>query len=326
MKIQNKFIKIKNGNKEITLQNTILKYYLGLLETMQFQTTSYVDSQFYYTYLKFDDKLIVDFENNYLESDFDARFEKKHVERNYANNQITADYIYEIDKRFLSMWYGHKITAIGFGTLIGIGAVVDTSNYDIYLYENSELQIYRRDIYKSDGLFSTNDNVGMYHILPNGDYKYQNNVQKFIGEWGVIESIGLGVSKGQMLEEYPIMINEDIIMAEDYQSFIIDKELTIERESEGLYPSLDLYPSQDLYPARVIREGLYPSEDIYPAIDIYPVETLYQYVIIKYRIFSYNGFENNRPIATNKFYTISNKIPNGIEKIKEELKYEVANF
>lgn len=331
MKIQNKYIKIKNGDREIELHNTILKTYLFLLWQMQFVDASFVDSEFVQVYFKFDDEMIVDFESQFEPSDFDANFLKKYVTKTYTGNVATVDYIFDIDKRFLSMWYGHKITAIGFGTLYGIGAVVDTSKYDIYLYDNAELQIFRRDTYITDGLFSSNDGIkGLYHIMQNGDYKWQNNNSKYVGEWGILKSIGLGVSKGVMLEEYNIKNpfeypDEDVIMSDDMQGFVINKELTVERISEGLFPATDLYPSSSLYPARVIENGLYPSNELYPAIDVYPASTPYQYVILKYEVYEYNGFTDVSPSPTGKYYTISNKIPNNINKFKEQLRYEAVN-
>jgi hypothetical protein len=169
----------------------------------------------------------------------------------------------------------------------------------------------------------------MYHLFPYFQELYTPSTASYQRiQWGVLKSIGLGVTSAEMREEYPFIDYETDITQNDTE-YEINTELTIEQVNEGLFPALDLYPDIDLFPARVITEPLYPSRDIYPGIDVYPRDVPYQYVQLKYQIYQYSNepySEEQGITALDKYYIISNVILPKQEKIKEKVKYERATL
>lgn len=333
MKIKNDFIEIKLNNRVVTIRNHILEKYIIAIKDNQFKTEEQPkDLRLNFIYLKFDEPVSISEELQ--TTDFDLTFAGAKFDLNYAGNQIIADYYYLLSQETLRQYQGRKIASIGFGGSfenysVSIGAVVDTSNYDLYVTENVDLKITRRDIFSTDGIFYTTDNVGMYHLFPYFQELYTPSTASYQKiQWGVLKSIGLGVTSAEMREEYPFIDYETEITQNDTE-YEINTELTIEQVNEGLFPALDLYPSTDLFPARIITDPLYPSRDIYPGIDVYPRDVPYQYVQLKYQIYQYSNepYSEDAGIkALDKYYIISNVILPKQEKIKEKVKYERATL
>lgn len=324
MRVENKFIKLKMGNNSINFTNTIMDTYLRQLVDIQF-STGYppYNIALQNIYFKFDEKLEFEPTDEINESAFDIRFLGANYNANYIKEKITVDYSYKIDQEELQQYVGHKITAIGFSFSMGesyiVGAILDTSNYNIYVQDKVELRVMREDEFTTDGIFYSKDVEGAYHLFPKFNESWRANIEC---EWGILVSIGLGISTNVISEEYPVNYNS-ITVLQNIWGFEINRELTIEKHSEGLYPALDLYPALNLYPARVINEPIYPSEDIYPSIDLYPVESPYQYVKLKYQLYKYD--EDNGIQAENKYYVINNVIDKTYDKIKEQVIYERKN-
>ena len=332
MKVKNEFIKIKMGKKTVTLHNLILDSYLKEIKNIQFQTNT-VPTDIKLTAISFmiDDEIYISPEQEYSPIDFNFTQTGAIQSISYVGGTAIVDYYYNINRNRIIDYIGSKITAIAFAYSSNgykYGAIVDTSNYDLYIVEDTELQVTRRDIFQTDGFYYSSESVNaILHMFPkNGIYYTQGGQSYQEAEWGVLKSVGLGVSINHIDEEYDISDYESELTDTDF-GYEINRVLKIDRDKEGLFPDTDLYPALDLYPERIIREPLYPSLDIYPSIEEYPREVPYQYVQLKYQVYRYteNPYSTEQGIhALDKYYIISNIINPSYRKIKENVKYERA--
>lgn len=344
MKVKNEYIIIKNGNKQIKLQNLILNKYLDLItENQTLNSIQRNNLEMESCYLKFDEPLEFDGNSTVTSDSFDITFAYEDMNINSSNKQIEVNYLYtSIPKRFkifdisnggyiysLEDYIGRKITAIGFGLsyfgdeAIELYACVDTRNYNLYIEDVNKLfSISRRDIFSTDANFYcpsklVDSPIHLFSKMPflasRSDYGY----------FAVPVSIGLGLTYQTISEEHSILPYSEHIEVGTRLLKILD-ELNVTYSDNGLYPSSDLSPSENLWPARKITEGIFPSLNVYPGETVYPLEVPYQYVQIKYEIFKITV---TNTVATKEdtgqYYLISIPI-NGREKIKTNIYYERA--
>lgn len=341
MRIKNDFIIIQNGKKQIKLHNTILNTYISKIINNQLTTDPDERASLImnYAYLKFDSSLEFDKESNLQESDFDLKVIYYTTNTDISPKTIVNNYFYKVDNSQytvydissssyitdLSNYVGKKITAIGFGGNYQaqgiIYACVDTSNYNVYIEDtNTIFSIARRDIISTDSIFYTPNNVkGPIH-LSDGQYHYDGGFPDY-QLVGILDSVGLGLNSYKM--DIGISLNPYVehIDVETNKIQLLD-ELVIEHYSDGLFPDLDLYPSTEVYPARIIQKPLYPSNDIYPGIEVYMLESPYQYIQLKYKVYKIDTIDGTTT-DTGDYYLLSNLIGDK-EKIKMNIEYEEA--
>ena len=342
MRIRNKHITINNNGKQIKLHNTILNTYLYWIISNQtnIDEDCRASLSMSYVYIKFDTPLTFDKTSVLQESDFDIKIAYYNSNTQISPTQIVLNYFYKMDNSQYTIYdlnemgysssmedyLNKKITAIGFGgTQYGnnlIYACVDTSNYNIYVESmDTVFSIARCDVITTDAIFYCSSKLvnGPVHLC-NGQDVYVDNFpeSQYIG---MIESIGLGLTIQKMDQEISLKPYTNHISYETNKMLISD-EFTIEYYSEGLFPETDLYPSEDLYPARVINAPLFPSEDIFPGVDLYMIEAPYQYIQLKYKIYSQDNI-TGVITDTGNYYLLSKPI-NGKEKIKMNIEYESA--
>ena len=321
MIIKNEYVKIKGKSKEVTLNNYIYDNYLKLFSLSQYvlglEENSYAPNINYnskktlnYLYIKFDTPL-----NDYTNatvSDFDLYLTHyESANKTTSNNSISMFYIFNLDdisslSDSLENYYDKKITALGFGNSQEIMACVDTSLYEIYLYEGEHIQIMRKDIFSTDG-----ECVGYdypVHLSPLEGYtktRYHDNS----GYLARIYSIGFGTQKG-IINSVEKVFSEKVDGTLDV-NYISDKEFSTNmmKETErSYYPLISKYLSSAKYPTglNVLRE-IYPNTKLkIPSVSKYPLASNYKYIVIKYRLFYYDYSQGGiARIETNKFYTIN---------------------
>ena len=332
MKIKNDLVKIKIGKKQYDFNNLILDTYLKKFAEMQLDKdnvrTLNIEMPLNYCLLKFDTPFENLSENTELHNqDFDIgtfseceskqiiSSQKVNVQYNYTFSRSLIDYsdgnLYNIDK-----YYGRKITAIGFNCSMyddsqtvwkpKVLAVLDTSNYNLYLQENQELTITRKDIITTDALFYSNDTnkvPGPAHLAPFGVPEIiQNKEGYYMAAHGILYSIGLS--------SYTDYIDKEFIIGQDIEVEENETELNI----KGLENYL------------VIDNSLFPSNEIYPSTGLYPIKTNYKYIILKYKVWQivYSGPDDNvTETLTDTGYYYYQAIP--IDKFGEldlKIKYE----
>lgn len=305
MKIKNELVSLKIGNKKYDFKNLILDEYLKRFIYNQIDTTSrnILKNQnlLRILLLKFD----TPFENLSEKSilyptDFDISFVGKSckaIDTNVSENLITIkytyatdDYIYDYNKKKggdlpLSDYYNKKIVAIGFATNWvhftqnnKICAVLDTSNYNIYLQANQKLECTRKDTISTDALFWSNDKriKGPVHLCPTGGEPllYQDpypgfreedkkifNARSALKTKGVLYSIGLS--------SYIDYIDKEFVIGKDVIAVQNETELSIQSINNDYN----------------FEKELHPHNSIYPSSNLYPIKSNYKYVILKYKVY-----------------------------------------
>lgn len=305
MEVKNELVSLKIGNKQYDFKNLILDEYLKRFIYNQIDTTSrnILKNQnlLRILLLKFD----TPFENLSEKSilyptDFDISFVGKSckaIDTNVSENLITIkytyatdDYIYDYNKKEggdlpLSDYYNKKIVAIGFATNWvhstpnnKICAVLDTSNYNIYLQANQKLECTRKDTISTDALFWSNDKriKGPVHLCPTGGEPllYQDpypgfreedkkifNARSALPTKGVLYSIGLS--------SYIDYIDKEFVIGKDVIAVQNGTELSIQSINNDYN----------------FEKELHPHNSIYPSSNLYPIKSNYKYVILKYKVY-----------------------------------------
>lgn len=299
MKIKNDLVSIKIGRKQCDFRNLILDTYLEKFALTQLDITNArkIGNQKSLTCLliKFDTPIQNLNENSILvNEDFDVYvlLDTSYVQE-LTDSTIIVQYSYNTKKVLsytssdfseaidISNFWGRKITALGFNSTptksdifnTNVKAVLDTSNYNIYLQENQDFVVTRKDIITTDALFYTNSKekiAGPIHlapfnnkavITPNTIYNDTGNMS-ITGDntsYGLIYSIGLS--------SYIDRIDKEFVIGKDVEITQNGAELEI----KGLNNAIS-------------KEFMHPNENIYPSSNLYPTKSNYKYLIIKYKV------------------------------------------
>lgn len=324
MKIKNEYIKIKTSSREFNLKNLIFDDYLKYFFQRQYDSEklSYYNSmiQMSYCFIKFDEPLKNIIPSNrdergnciITEESFDISITVSNIIRTGNDNSTSTIYDYTSRRGIydysinasvddINQYAGRKITAIGFGYLNNIFACVDTSNYSVYMVQDEELNISRKDVFSSDAICKGSDYP--VHLATAGDLCYYESGKgkQAAYKYAMLYSVGFGKTIGKMDEEY--VINEDIqIIKENDYAFGFDMETGTE---EGIYPSHVLYCDDELYPLPFyVKAEVYPRENFYLDDMMYPSDSNYKYVIYKYRL-CYWPYAADSPIYLDEYYTMN---------------------
>lgn len=187
MKIKNDYVEIKLNNKRYLLKNLVLNTYLESFVESQLPKGAYTNRNLQICLIKFDTKMTFN-ENSKIRPtqfdialrDFTAPFSKdsknsfSETEINIYHNYSTLYYDYEKDGMLtdLSDWVGHKITTLGFATnfnnTVYVSAIVDVNDYNIFVDENSDLTITRKDTFSTNAKFIPIDQDAKFpaHLSP----------------------------------------------------------------------------------------------------------------------------------------------------------------
>ena len=264
MKVENKEVSIKIGNKEKTFKNLILDSYLDL----------FADS-----FLSFKNKdlpyCLVNFthENNINEQSTSMNYDTI-LEADFSNNIEILNENFVINKYYyknavaeekeLNEFKGYQIKDIGFANYdyqankYVLYAYLDVSKYNIIIQDSQEVIISRVDKIESDmSLFASNKNIKapthltMRGILKITGMEYETIMPK-------LYSVGFGAYFQKINKEYLV------------------SDLNIQKTGVG---KIQINTSLENY----LEEGLYPSKSLYPSETLYPKKGRYQYLIYKFK-------------------------------------------
>lgn len=343
MKIKNENVTIKTGKKQYELKNLILNEYLCRFVKRQINENEmdYAsnDIKLKYCLLKFEEP-IEDLlpEKNIKNSDFDVclmwgtSYEQIINEKEVIiQYDYSADFIWDYNENQgkengISDYYGKKITAIGFNSYwandnnlsfkVPVCAVLDISNYNIFLQEKQELSITRRDTITTDAFFYSNDKKivpGPVHLAPCGVpqiIKQPNIYNDTRDSWRTFDDPGYGILYSIGLSSYKDYIDKEFVIKKDIQIEVNDSEINV----NGLRNYL------------TINNSKFPIENIYANTAIYPVRENYKYIIFKYKVWQnvHSGsFDNVKTVPTDTGYYYYQAIPiDKFGKINLKIKYE----
>ena len=254
MKIKNEKILIKCGKKRIELRNLILDAYLNQFANAQISIGNAVSTDFQkclnYCLLKFEEPLNFDKTSKIPNENFDVALIGDELIRQEGNEKkviIQYDYVFNANSffydykkkyggQYMSEYYGKKITAIGFNSwwtpttkekFIPVCAIVDVSNYNLYLQEGQEFSITRKDIIATDiEFYSPTDKIKYpVHLAPNNIENLYLPELKAYEYWDpvaypVLYSIGFGNDKINIMEEHIIENDEAFLNAKDNKLYV----------------------------------------------------------------------------------------------------------
>lgn len=305
MKIENKEIGIKIGNKQLKFTNMILNSYLNLF------ADSFIDfknKDLPYCLVNFnntnnitEDSTEMDYDL-ILEADFNKNIEvlspisiiNKYY---YRNPQVMQEW---------NSYIGKPIISIGFANYnytlnkYIIYAYLDVSNYNIIVQENQPIIISRIDKITSDmNLWANSSKIkAPYHLSMRGMLNYEG--MEYFRTIPKLYSVGFGV--------LPYTLNKEYLV----------EDLTIQRENTGIVKI------QDVLEAQYRANTKYFNKDIYFNNDWYFQEPTYDYMIYKFKLYKEtytNPEEDPVWIDTGLFYTQYKKVEkNG--NINLSIKYE----
>lgn len=345
MKIKNDLISVKIGKKQYDFHNLILDEYLKKFAYFQLSDNAsnvWIDRKLSYCLLKFDTPFENLQENTELHNqDFDICFLfGSRYNQTITENKIITQYEYDtsgswniwdyskntIEGVYLSNYEGRKITAIGFNSWWApdtntqikypVCAVLDTSNYNLYIQKNQDLSITRKDIITTDALFYSNNSSkvpGPAHLAPDGvpQIIYQPSIYNDEGSfWHNYNDKGQGKLYSIGLSSYVDRIDKEFVVGQDIEA--IPNE--IELEIEGLE---NYYSNEKL---------IYPNSNLYPSANLYSVKSNYKYIIFKYKIWQlvHSGtYDNVVSTNTDTGYFYHQAIPiDKFGKLNMKIKYE----
>lgn len=311
MKIKNDLISIKIGKKQYDFHNLILNEYLRTFATSQLDITKVWETrnikELSILLIKFDTPIEnISEEKNLKNEDFDiAILSSDTATKNFSNTEIIVQYNYKITADKASIWdykeqttelniakyYGKKITALGFNRYFfesyvkecPVCAILDTSNYNIYLQEKQDFTVSRKDIITTDAFFYSNNNQ-ITHPLHLDPLSFER--------FGIIYSIGLS--------SYLERIDKEFIIGQDVEITQNGAELEIQ--------GIENYLSAE--------KPIYPNSNLYPSSSLYPIKANYKYIIIKYKVWTGRNGENmidtgffyHQAISIDKFGNLNLKI------------------
>lgn len=322
MKIRNEFVKIKTKEREFTFKNLILDNYLSVLMRCEFDELT---CQYYGNgnrsmsrcYLKLDTPLEKEIAKDMyvFEQDFDIYLNYPTINQSGTPNAVSILYSFDDQFGYYDIENGswqidfhqlgnRKITAIAFGNDTEVFAILDTSNYNLFVPADSYLSVSRRDNISTDALFNTKDNLDYpLHLAPIGirDKGLFGDQALYYYEYGILYSVGLSGTAGILQEEYVLGEDAYVIQIDDF-SFKFALEKSTERTK---YPEVTIHPSSTRFPVRFNAfDEKHPSTIIFPGNNKYPMQSDYKYVVMKFRTY-YIHPTLGTFVWTGKEYTMS---------------------
>lgn len=312
MEIKNDCIEIKIGNKKYEFKNLILDTYLQKFVHSQLASTDdnvKLRRNLKTIGIKFDEPIKDINEKskiNILESDIVTYSASLFETVEGTEKTIYVDYRYnipystvgsntyyiDIDKLgieedvaiySLEKFKGKKIAQIFFASYwrglnnnpLYIDAILDVSNFNIYIQENQDIYIVRKDIISTDAVFYTYDKEINYpeHLSPikvldifnQGEISFEYEEGSYIGTkahkaYSQLYSIGFSNSIDKIEKE-----------------FINGKDFTAVEENN----KLKIINIENKYLGSLI----YPNINIFPSLNLYPLQEKFKYIVYKYKLF-----------------------------------------
>lgn len=269
-KVKNICVNIQIGKREYCFKNLILNTLLNNYATSLVDNYNVWGKSLSHCLLKFEEFENITEETELTNGDFDICILNTSVETTASSNKVvnkyvcyTEDnYIYDYTKRTasgvkLSDYNGEKIYWLGFSYTFAyqkdVLAVLNVSNYDIYIQDSEEIRITRIDEISTDAVFtSLSDKIlAPIHLYPNGiagilpkqeiwDDRHENGITIYNNSYSKLVSYGFGNTVNTIEIEHEINNNYEVN----------DNVFSIKNiwSPKGLYPSNDLYPSDELFP------------------------------------------------------------------------------
>lgn len=278
-KIENVSIDIRIGKKEYHIKNLILDTLLNrfansLIYDRDTAITKHIRryKSMRYCLLKLDTPITPLYPQMAIKNNqFDLGISGGNFDYELSTNKATMKYEYISEDIIdfnetsqmhkISEYKGRKICTLGFNYYWylneEINAIVDLSNYDIYIEEGESIYITRIDTISNNAIFtSSNLNIvkGPVHFLPEGINAIPIEGKSVPSNaYAKISSIGLSNNSNR-----------------------IERSLDLEYEVNS-----NIFTLKNLYSP----SGLFPSNELYPSDEVYLDDKPYKYIVIKFCLY-----------------------------------------
>ena len=186
-KVKNVSINVQIGKKEYCFKNLILNKLLNNYASSLIDNYNVWGKSLSHCLIKFEDLENITEDTELTNGDFDICILNTSTETTASSNKVTNkyvcytedNYIYDYKKRTamnvkLSDYNDKKVYWLGFSYTFAyqrdVLAVLDVSNYDLYIQDGEEIRITRIDEISTDAVFTSlsESATAPIHLYPNG--------------------------------------------------------------------------------------------------------------------------------------------------------------
>lgn len=291
-KIKNLYVVLKIGNREYKFKNLILdkmlcSYANSLDPNLKIE---FVQTALERCVISFNPITDIMYDRIFQENEFDIMLSLTRQNTIINSNKINATsvfaseggYITDISTGKVSKLLNYaekKICVLGFrnsSTELNdyISAVLDVSNYDIYIQEGEEITITRVDVISTDAIFTNISNQDVYENLKGPVHLCPNRSCE-----GLLPETILTSSDGKTQQKIKRDAEARLI---SYGLSNTPNNIDLEYDIEGNYEIKgNVFSIKNIWSPK----GLYLSKDLYPMEDLYPDIESFKYLVLKFKLF-----------------------------------------
>ncbi len=269
-KVKNVSVNIQIGKKEYYFKNLILNTLLNNYANSLIDNYNAWGKSLSHCLLKFEDFENISEDIELINNDFDICILNTSTDTFTSANKVTNKYvcytednfIYDYKKKTalnvkLSDYNGKKVYWLGFSYTFAyqksVLAILNVSNYDVYIQDGEELRITRIDEISTDAIFtSLHEKANApVHLFPDGiqgifpakelwNADHTNGTTIYHNAYAKLTNFGLGNTPDNIEIEYDVTGNYEV----NNNIFTIKNIWS----PKGLYPSNEVFPDDNLYP------------------------------------------------------------------------------
>ena len=289
-KIKNLYIALKIGNREYRFKNLILNKMLYLYANSLDPNNRTHQTSIDYCAISFNQILNITPDRHFLEDEFDIELSLTRRNNIINSNKITTSSVFASESGYikdistghvssLSNYIGEKICTLGFrnsSTDLNnyVSAVLDVSNYDIYIQEGEEITITRVDTNSTDTIFTNISNEDVYdklkgpvHLCPNRSCE------------GILPEVILTSSNGTIQKKIKRDAEARLV---SYGLSNTTNNIELEYDINNNYIiNNNIFSINNIW----LPAGLYPSSTLYPSPHLFPDKPKFKYLILKFKLY-----------------------------------------
>ena len=301
MIIKNNYVKVKQGKNEINFHNLILNKYLN---RFAYSILSTADKGLEACLINCTTQETITPSMNTMHWDFYLQEQNLYNNNDYkSEKKIITDYVYQSNYEMqITPHIGEKIYSIGFAKFIDepanpdgmdatfeLYAILDVSNYNLYVQDSIEFVVEREDITTTELGFISDTETFPVHLAPRGIAYFDEVEETGVHEVAKLTAIGTGYNDTTPYNRYDILV------------------LTVNRTDNVIKIQGINIPE--------ISGGIYPSSNLYPSNTVYPQQSALKWIFYEYTIYRY---ENGSYVSTNrKYYQTQETVSGNLELTKK---------
>lgn len=285
-KIKNLYIALKVDNREYKFKNLILDKMLCLYANSLDPNlrVEFVQTSMERCVISFNPITDITHDRIFQENEFNINLSLTRRNTIINSNKINTTSVFASEGGYitdistgkvssLSNYVGEKICVLGFRNS-DISAVLDVSNYDIYIQEGEEITITRVDVVSTDNIFTNISNEDVYdklkgpvHLCPNRSCE------------GILPEVILTSSNGTRQTKIKRDAEARLV---SYGLSNTTNNIELEYDINNNYIiNNNIFSINNIW----LPAGLYPSSTLYPSPHLFPDKPKFKYLILKFKLY-----------------------------------------